>query len=95
MKEYISKDEIIEHFEKRVRYTVGEDSSKERYRYMQWLTDYNSIISIPAVKANPLDRVEQMRTEIETEKVGYPPSADYYKAIMKVLEIIDKYRQEG
>lgn len=40
----------------------------------------------------PLD---QIRERISLEKSGYPPSADYYKAIMKVLQIIDKYNAEG
>lgn len=65
MKEYISKDEIIEHFSKRVNCPAGEDNSKERYRYIQWATDYNSIISIPAVKAIPLEMVIQAREEIQ------------------------------
>ena len=35
--------------------------------------------------------LEKIRVEIEQERVGYPPSADYYKAIMKCLQIIDRY----
>ena len=37
------------------------------------------------------DALEQVRAEIEAEKQGYPPSADEYKIINKVLQIIDKY----
>ena len=38
----------------------------------------------------PLDKI---RERISLEKLGYPPSAGYYRAIMKVLEIIDKYTE--
>lgn len=80
MKEYISKDEIIEHFSKRVSCPAGEDNSKERYRYIQWATDYNSIISIPAVKAIPLDKViqavEEMQKEIEENHLNVIEYAD-------------------
>ena len=40
------------------------------------------------------DVLNKMRTEIKQEQVGYPPSADYRKAIMKCLQIIDKYKPE-
>lgn len=36
----------------------------------------------------PLDKI---RERISLEKLGYPPSANYYKAIMKCLQIIDKH----
>ena len=39
-------------------------------------------------EGTPLDKI---RERISLEKLGYPPSAGYYRAIMKVLEIIDKY----
>ena len=42
-------------------------------------------------RASALDKI---RAEIKQEREGYPPSADYYKAIMKVLQIIDKYKEE-
>ena len=38
--------------------------------------------------------IDEIRAEIDQEKVGYPPSAGYYKAIMKVLQIIDKYKAD-
>lgn len=45
---------------------------------------------VKAIKhAQPLDKI---RERIELEKLGYPPSAGYYKAIVKVLQIIDKYK---
>lgn len=37
--------------------------------------------------------IDKIRERVELEKIGYPPSADYYKAIMKVLQIIDKYKE--
>ena len=39
--------------------------------------------------------LDKIRERIELEKLGYPPSAGYYKAIMKCLQIIDKYRVEN
>lgn len=42
-----------------------------------------------------LEVLDKIRAEIEQERVGYPPSADYYKAIIKCLQIIDKYKEES
>jgi len=39
--------------------------------------------------------LDKIRERISLEKLGYPPSAGYYKAIIKVLQIIDKYRTES
>ena len=41
------------------------------------------------------DVLGNIRAEIKQEREGYPPSADYYKAIMKVLQIIDHYKAES
>lgn len=38
---------------------------------------------------------DKLSERINLEKLGYPPSAGHYKAIMKVLQIIDKYNAEG
>ena len=35
--------------------------------------------------------IEDIKSEIETQKKGFPPSSDYYKAINRVLNIIDKH----
>ncbi len=51
------------------------------------LSHYERIIA----NSTPLDKI---RERIELEKLGYPPSAGYYKAIMKCLQIIDKYKGE-
>ena len=40
----------------------------------------------------PLDKI---RKQIELEKLGYPPSAGYFKAIIKVLQIIDRHMAES
>ena len=39
--------------------------------------------------------IEKIKAEIIEERKGYPPSADEYKAINKVLQIIDKYKTES
>lgn len=39
--------------------------------------------------------LDKIRERIEHEKLGYPPSAGYYKAIMKCLQIINKYKTES
>ena len=54
------------------------------------------INSLPSVKPQEpkTDVLDKIRAEIEQERVGYPPSAGYYKAIIKCLQIIDKYKAE-
>lgn len=42
-----------------------------------------------------LEVFDKIRAEIEQERVGYPPSAGYYKAIIKCLQIIDNYKLES
>lgn len=46
-------------------------------------------------KDGKLDVLYEIRAEIEEERKGYPPSADEYKTINKVLQIIDKYKTES
>ena len=41
------------------------------------------------IRADVLDKI---RAEIEVNKKGFPPSSDYYKAITRAVNIIDKYR---
>ena len=49
-------------------------------------------IMIAAQDENEVGEVlDKIRERISLEKLGYPPSAGYYKAIVKVLQIIDKY----
>lgn len=40
------------------------------------------------------DVLDKIRERVELEKKGWPPSAGYYKAIIKVLQIIDEYKTE-
>jgi hypothetical protein len=48
--------------------------------------------AIKAMEQEPI--LDKIRAEIELEKLGYPPSAGYYKAIMKCLQVIDRYKAE-
>jgi len=53
------------------------------------------VANLPSVQPQPKsDVLDEIRDEIKLEKHGYPPSAGYYKAIMKCLQIIDKYKAE-
>lgn len=42
-------------------------------------------------KEEALEVIEDIKAEIEEERDCYPPSADEYKTINKVLQIIDKH----
>jgi len=47
------------------------------------------------VHGKPLnDELQEIRQEIEIQRKGFPPSADYYKAINRSLDIIDKHIKE-
>ena len=35
--------------------------------------------------------LEDIKAEIGNESIGYPPSADYYKAIKKAVRIVEKH----
>lgn len=39
------------------------------------------------------DMLDKIRDRVELERIGYPPSEGYYKAITKVLQIIDEYSE--
>ena len=47
-----------------------------------------------SLKADMVAMLDVIRSEIRLEKLGYPPSAEYYQAIEKVLQIIDKHKAE-
>lgn len=49
MSRYIDADAVIEIMEERKRPEVGADASKERYRYIQWLADYQAIKDTPSI----------------------------------------------
>lgn len=67
---------------------------EERTR-LEDLTAY--IWELPSVtpKAESKNVFDKIRAEIEEERKGYPPSADEYKTINKVLQILDKYKSES
>lgn len=52
---------------------------------------YNKL-ALEALEQAPI--LDKIRAEIRLEKLGYPPSAEYYQAIEKVLQIIDKHKAE-
>lgn len=49
---------------------------------------------LDTVKAVPIEVLQEIRQEIAVQKKGFPPSADYYKAINRALNIIDKHIKE-
>lgn len=55
--------------------------------------DWKEAISIAIKALEKEPTLDKIRERVELEKLGYPPSAEYYKAIMKVLQIIDKERE--
>ena len=69
--------------------------------------DYEKVLNAPCIFADlpkGLDGehynlqepvIDKIRERVELEKRGYPPSAGYYKAIMKVLQFIDEYKEES
>lgn len=48
MSDYIKRETAINVLSERKRPLFGEDGSKDRYRYMQWLTDYYAIMNLPS-----------------------------------------------
>lgn len=62
------------------------------------LEDLSAYIwELPSVtpKTESKNVFDKIRAEIEEERKGYPPSADEYKTINKVLQILDKYKSES
>ena len=58
-------------------------------------SDYDTALKM-GIKALEQESVlDDIRERVELEKLGYPPSAGHYKAIMKVLAILDKYKAES
>ena len=48
MSDLIDRAKLLKVLEERKKpNNGGEDGTKERYRYMQWLTDYNAVIEAP------------------------------------------------
>lgn len=59
----IDADALIEIMVERKRPEDGADSSKERYRYIQWLADYWAVKNAPTIKT------KQVKYYDEEEKV--------------------------
>lgn len=56
---------------------------------------YDAEVYESIANGTPLDgALQEIRQEIEIQKKGFPPSADYYKAINRSLDIIDKHIKE-
>ena len=68
------------------------DMSKDDYIKVQVGRASVSTMRNAIRNGTPLDKI---RKQIELEKLGYPPSAGYFKAIIKVLQIIDKCESES
>lgn len=55
--------------------------------------DFSDRVFMKIENGTPLEEVlRDIKEEMDKERVGYPPSAGYYKAITKCLQIIDKYK---
>lgn len=65
---------------------IGEDKSKERYRYMQWMADYNALKEVPSVQPEqhwiPVKyrKMDEEERQYWSEQLGY--DVEYEDAIM-------------
>ncbi len=89
-RELISREEALshpfangkyDHKNADINFILGHESYKE------WLETLPVFTEQDIVKPY----LDKIKARIELEKLGYPPSAGYYKAINKCLQIIDKY----
>lgn len=55
------------------------------------VTLFGELDDVERIKYIPMSVIEDIRAEIELQKKGFPPSSDYYKAIARAVNIIDKY----
>lgn len=62
------------------------------FKKSEWEHDHE-ILKAHSDGAN--DMLDKIRDRVELERIGYPPSEGYYKAITKVLQIIDEYSEGG
>ena len=64
----IDADEVLGIMEERKKPEFGADGSKDRYRYMQWLADYQAIKSAPTIDAVEVVRCKDCKwSEIELD----------------------------
>lgn len=87
----MTREELKAHCERQVEacemwaHTRGEKPSGKVYEEHKLILELLEQESI----------LDKIRKRVDLEKLGYPPSAGYYKAIMKILDIIDKYKVES
>ena len=88
----IDADALIKKMVERKRPMVGEDASKDRFRYVQWLADYYAIKEAPTVQQEPLVQVSEVtysdrkrgewivneRGFYVCKNCGYMPTSDGY-----------------
>lgn len=72
---------------------MGVITERERQKYFAYLDGVADGLNESRNDVNSV--LDKIRSEIEEERKGYPPSADEYKTINKVLQIIDKYKEES
>ena len=84
----MTTEEAIRH----IRDILAENNSIKPSMVVFELEKEALYMAIKALEKEPI--LDKIREQIELEKLGYPPSAGYYKAIMKVLQIIDEYKKD-
>ena len=79
--------------------TAFEVWENEFYDGKDWEEEHKARdMAISALTISQTNSVlEDIKAEIDNESIGYPPSADYYKAIKKAVRIVEKHisRKEG
>ncbi len=102
----IEKRELIDMFKNIIFPKQAEDLLKINYEGLgeldkqEYLRDTSILIKLAekglkSEQETAKPYLDEIRERIELEKLGYPPSAGYYKAINKCLQIIDKYSIES
>lgn len=61
-------------------------TKKEYVEYIQTL--HKTLDLLNEIQRQTI-KINNIKKRIAIEKIGYPPSSDYYRAIMTVLQIID------
>lgn len=85
----ISRQTVMEH------YSTGEIANCHHISRNNLLDFIEQLPSVTPQQRTGAEVLDKIRERVELEKLGYPPSAGYYRAIMKVLQIIDKYKAES
>ena len=74
-------------FLSRVNHSLYEKWKKDNEGYLTCEQIIEELPTIPQTDSV----LEDIKAEIDNESIGYPPSADYYKAIKKAVRIIEKH----